>query len=590
MIPSDDPSGSPSAPPPRPGASPSGPRSTDRETGSRPTSVRAEASPRESSACPLRVLVVDDDELVRLIIRRALSKARPRVQLLQARTLEEARATLAEHTVQCVILDLGLPDGNGRDLLVELEAMGLDSPATVVLSGQRAEEVATPLLSLGAEDYLVKSAVEPSEISRAVTFALERHRLRHALKARNLALAEEVHRDPLTGLLNRRGLSAALEQASTRGRRYGILVDLDDFKAINDRFGHDVGDTAILAAAEAIRRATRPEDLLCRVGGDEFAIVCEATHTRAPLGLAQRICQAVGIGVSAVPALAGAGHGATASVGLAALEDTVATGSDVLAACTHAVHSAKDAGKGCVRLTELTTVQSGLADHSLVAARFQVRATPIRDLGTRAIEGWEYSIHPPAEFRGSTHDYVQRVRATRQLEEMEAASLRARIRAAGSHAGTGAVVLPLTADGLLAAEVQQQLEALARGPRPVVVSLWENSQAWSPTEVQAVVARLRRAGVGFGLARVGRGATSLEALLCLAPSLLRLDPTAAMCDPRTTDGRARLRVLAGLAMGVGARVVYPSTPDRPSPPELQALGVAMATDPAVELGVHAAEA
>jgi diguanylate cyclase (GGDEF)-like protein len=88
---------------------------------------------------------------------------------------------------------------------------------------------------------------------------------------------ELARRDPLTGLANRRALTEAVE-AHTAGRRAAVrigllIVDVDDFKAVNTRFGHPGGDRALIAVAGALRRAARPQDLVARLGGDEFAVL-----------------------------------------------------------------------------------------------------------------------------------------------------------------------------------------------------------------------------------------------------------------------------------------------------------------------------
>lgn len=108
------------------------------------------------------------------------------------------------------------------------------------------------------------------------------------LKAR-LAQAEAVSdQDPLTPVLNRRALMRELDCIRTFSHRYGspaalVYLDLDDFKGVNDRFGHAAGDAALRAVAERLRSQVSPADLIARMGGDEFAVV----YTRASLSVAE---------------------------------------------------------------------------------------------------------------------------------------------------------------------------------------------------------------------------------------------------------------------------------------------------------------
>ena len=96
-------------------------------------------------------------------------------------------------------------------------------------------------------------------------------------------LRHDASRDPLTGLLNRRSYDEALEQATSRSRRYGwpfalILLDLDHFKAVNDSWGHPRGDEALRLFAEDLRACLRSGDVAARVGGDEFALLVNAVR------------------------------------------------------------------------------------------------------------------------------------------------------------------------------------------------------------------------------------------------------------------------------------------------------------------------
>ncbi|WP_163274498.1 GGDEF domain-containing protein, partial [Enterobacter hormaechei] len=80
--------------------------------------------------------------------------------------------------------------------------------------------------------------------------------------------------DPLTGLLNRRGLQQALDALQVQGIPFASLaLDIDRFKSINDSYGHDVGDNAIVHIADQMRRYSRDSDILCRAGGEEFLLL-----------------------------------------------------------------------------------------------------------------------------------------------------------------------------------------------------------------------------------------------------------------------------------------------------------------------------
>jgi diguanylate cyclase len=103
-----------------------------------------------------------------------------------------------------------------------------------------------------------------------------------------------LHQDPLTGMLNRRGIDDAFRQETSRCERRGTglcvaLLDLDDFKSINDSFGHSCGDKALVHVAKVIRESLRPTDRMGRFGGEEFLILLPETALRESAGVLARI-------------------------------------------------------------------------------------------------------------------------------------------------------------------------------------------------------------------------------------------------------------------------------------------------------------
>ncbi len=116
---------------------------------------------------------------------------------------------------------------------------------------------------------------------------IERERLLTELKQLNAALASAALTDSLTGLANRRALRDELERALARARRAGSLllvafVDLDGFKQINDRHGHDAGDLLLREAARRLQGGLRGSDYLARLGGDEFVVLGDGPELARP--------------------------------------------------------------------------------------------------------------------------------------------------------------------------------------------------------------------------------------------------------------------------------------------------------------------
>jgi diguanylate cyclase (GGDEF)-like protein/hemerythrin-like metal-binding protein len=156
--------------------------------------------------------------------------------------------------------------------------------------------------------------------------------------------------DSLTGLPNRlhamSRLSSAFAAAVRHGRALGcLLVDSDDFKQVNDTAGHEAGDTVLKSVAEALRGAVREGDEVCRLGGDEFLVVCPETTLEGALSLGERLRAAVaGLRVE-VP---GGEWKGSISVGAATLLPTMERYEDLYRAADAAVYAAKRRGRNCV--------------------------------------------------------------------------------------------------------------------------------------------------------------------------------------------------------------------------------------------------
>jgi len=162
-------------------------------------------------------------------------------------------------------------------------------------------------------------------------------------------LSEKAMRDPLTGLLNRRAFHERLREESDRSRRYGdsfalILLDLDRFKAVNDTFGHDVGDEVLRWIGRILSEHTRSADAPFRIGGEEFAVLAPATTGPVARAVADRL---VGIISEAAPPL-DLNLRVTASAGWASSPDHGRNSEALFTLADQALFAAKAAGRNTV--------------------------------------------------------------------------------------------------------------------------------------------------------------------------------------------------------------------------------------------------
>ncbi|GAC1618974.1 MAG: hypothetical protein PVS2B2_04350 [Candidatus Acidiferrum sp.] len=223
----------------------------------------------------IKILLIEDNPGDVRLFKEALQEAyASKFELVHHELFGAALVYLTKENPDVVVLDLGLPDAHGIEVVQKAHAAA-PKVALVVLTAVNDEALGLEALQEGAQDYLVKGHLDASLLSRALRYAMERKRVQ--LQVFNLSLL-----DDLTGLNNRRGFLALAEHhmklAYRTGKTYLLaFIDLDGMKQINDTFGHQEGNRALVDAAEVLKDSFRQSDILARIGGDEFAaLVVEA--------------------------------------------------------------------------------------------------------------------------------------------------------------------------------------------------------------------------------------------------------------------------------------------------------------------------
>ena len=226
------------------------------------------------STAKTTILLIEDNPGDARLITEALSEAAEittlKLEIAHCETLAEALKSCSIVTPDVILSDLGLPDAQGLEA-VECMRRTVPQVPIVVLTVRDEEELAVQSLHRGAQDYLPKAEISGALVWRALRYAMERQRVQ--LELVNLALI-----DDLTGLHNRRGFMALAEHYVSLANRSGMpflvaFIDLDGLKQINDTFGHQEGNRALVEAAGVLQDSCRQSDILARLGGDEFAIL-----------------------------------------------------------------------------------------------------------------------------------------------------------------------------------------------------------------------------------------------------------------------------------------------------------------------------
>jgi diguanylate cyclase (GGDEF)-like protein len=198
-----------------------------------------------------------------------------------------------------------------------------------------------PVMGLGVRHRVMpyESMLRGHALSRLVAAEARIAELETALRE----VGEHASHDPLTGAMNRRGINEVFAREAARARRSGqplalALIDLDDFKAINDRHGHAVGDAALIHLTQVLAATLRPTDLCCRWGGEEFVVLMPGADRAAAKRALARVQKAIVVQPMSTPVTLAFSAGVVLSQNDESLEQ-------MLLRADRAVYRAKSAGK-----------------------------------------------------------------------------------------------------------------------------------------------------------------------------------------------------------------------------------------------------
>jgi two-component system cell cycle response regulator len=328
-----------------------------RETGAAAIAVPpTDASLAQSS---FTVLVVDDERASVLLVEQLLRGLGHKVY-----SAGDGRTGLAmamSVRPQIIVSDWIMP---GLDGLSFCKALRQTEEGQliyfIILSALEQDDQLVEAFESGVDDYLMKPftprvlAARLRAGTRVVKLQEEaKHdsenlrRFAAELAVANRRLQQAALTDPLTGLPNRRYGMERLEQewaATARNQRplSCLVVDIDQFKQINDTFGHDSGDTVLRQVAAVLRKEARIEDVVCRIGGEEFLVISPDTPLSAALTLAERLRAAVSRGRAANGTIS---HNTTVSIGVSQREPGMVRMDELIKAADNALYEAKRAGR-----------------------------------------------------------------------------------------------------------------------------------------------------------------------------------------------------------------------------------------------------
>ena len=282
------------------------------------------------------VLVVDDEPDKRQLLAFALQR-----EGYEVRTAEDGEAGLdavAERQPDLIVTDVMMPRMDGYEMVRRVRSDPRTKFIPVII--QSAARGDAHDIRLGSEVGALGYITDPTDLD------LLRARARTLLELKQYldSCQEAAFTDHLTGLANRRRFERQLEREVARTERYGrpfclLIVDIDNFKEVNDTYGHDAGDDVLRCVANVIQSGTRGIDTGARIGGDEFAVILPETSLERGVEVAERLRAAVSAAEREVPCRV------TASLGIAELPSCAQTQDGLRAAADAALYDAKRGGR-----------------------------------------------------------------------------------------------------------------------------------------------------------------------------------------------------------------------------------------------------
>ncbi|HVA53717.1 MAG TPA: EAL domain-containing protein [Acidimicrobiales bacterium] len=363
------------------------------------------------------------------------------------------------------------------------------------------------------------------------------------------ALAEQLtHQalhDPLTGLANRVLFEDRLVQAQSRIKRQGgfgavLLLDLDDFSAVNDSHGHLVGDELLVQIARRFESVTRASDTLGRFGGDEFLYLAEGLESASQAeDVALRLLDALNEPFSFDEVL----FGQHASMGVATWDATSENANDLIQRADVALYEAKHGGKRRFVLFtprmqqevmgRFTLVQE--LRHALQSEELAMHYQPVVDLASTEIVGFEALMRWNHPERGwiPPNVFIPLAEQSELILELGAFALNEAVAAASSWkaAQKGAprpyVTVNLSArqfqDPDLSTLIEGILQSNGLAPERLIIEITESVTLLDSAETMNIVDRLSRLGVAIALDDFGTGYSSLSYLVRLRPRVIKID-------------------------------------------------------------------
>ncbi len=304
---------------------------------------------------PLDLLIIEDNPADLEIIRRYLQEINSwDFDIRCSRDYYEAKRMLEAYPPDLIILDQKLPDKTGLQLLKELQTQDSYIPV-IMLTGAGTEAFVSRAIRQGVDDYIAKADLSIKMLENSIKHVMDElyEKTKQNLKLLSLEQKNRPTTDELTGLYSRSALVNRINREINLDNGAGgplslLFIDLDNFKKVNDRKGHVIGDKLLRRVAEELVSSVREQDFVARYGGDEFCVLLPGTGADGAEILARKIVSLLEKLFQDWLSRQQMVEELSVSIGLTELTDSTDSVESLIESADRAMYRAKENGGGCI--------------------------------------------------------------------------------------------------------------------------------------------------------------------------------------------------------------------------------------------------
>jgi diguanylate cyclase (GGDEF)-like protein len=416
--------------------------------------------------------------------------------------------------------------------------------------------------------------------------------------------------DPLTGLLNRRRFRSELDQYVSFTARYGgrgavMVIDIDGLKEVNDRYGHQAGDTLIRRVSEILRERVRATDLVARLSGDEFAVLMPQTDTTGALQLGEDLRSQV---VEGLP-VNSEHSGATISLGITMFGGQDTAGAEaVLVAADQAMYRAKAEGRNRIMLFHAPGESEGVAQRTqttsarirdaLTQDRLRLATQPIRSLASGGIERYELLLRMTGD-NGEllpASSFIEAAERSGMVQELDRWVVARALQLIAERERAGAPVsLHMNISGASITDlsvleyIERRLDEGEADPARCTFEITQTARIEDYDTAAGFADRLTEFGCEVAIDDYGAGAGPFAYLKKVPFDVIKIDGAFIRDMPRNDVDQLVVKAIVQIARGLGKQTIAEFVEDEATKTMLRDYGVDMAQGYHLGRPVDAAE-